>query len=85
MLTTIWAIKETQKTGTTRQSFRDQLATLTDFMGVQGPLTFATGRKILQVQYLSQIVRNETTGELEWVNYQEVNDTFDVDAVAGLK
>ena len=85
LLTTIWAIKETQKTGTTRQSFRDQLATLTDFMGVQGPLTFATGRKILQVQYLSQIVRNETTGELEWVNYQEVNDTFDVDAVAGLK
>ncbi|MGN1398576.1 MAG: ABC transporter substrate-binding protein [Erysipelotrichaceae bacterium] len=85
LLTTIWAIKETQAEGTTRQSFRDQLATLTDFMGVQGPLTFATGRKILQVQYLSQIVRNETTGELEWVNYQEVNDTFDVDAVAGLK
>ncbi|MCR5067207.1 MAG: ABC transporter substrate-binding protein [Erysipelotrichaceae bacterium] len=84
MMTVIWAIKETMKTGTTRQAFRDKLATLTDFPGVQGKLTFATGRKILQIQYLSQIVRGED-GQLKWVNYEDILDTFDVDAVAGLK
>lgn len=85
IMTTIWAIKETLKEGCTRQTFRDKLATLNGFLGVQGELTFAPGRKILQVQYLSQIVRNETTGELEWVNYEDLLKTFDVDAVAGLK
>ncbi len=83
LLTVIWAIQETAKEGTTRQSFRDQLATLNGFMGVQGELTFAAGRKILQVQYLSQIVRN-ASGELEWVNYPEILETFNVDKVAGL-
>ncbi len=85
MLTVIWAIKETMKEGTTRKTFRDQLATLKDFPGVQGALTFATGRKILQIQYLSQIVKNEETGEMEWVNYEDILNEFDVDAVAGLK
>ena len=84
MATVIWAIKETMATGTTRQTFRDKLATLTDFPGVQGKLTFATGRKILQTQYLSQIVRGED-GQLKWVNYEDLLNTFDVDAVAGLK
>ncbi len=84
MMTVIWAIQETMKTGTTRQTFRDKLATLNNFPGVQGALTFATGRKILQIQYLSQIVRGED-GKLKWVNYEDLLDTFDVDAVAGLK
>ena len=81
MLTTIWAIKNG---GTTRQAFRDQLATLKDFPGVQGPISFGPGRRVLQTQYLSQIVRNES-GELKWVNYEDILETFDVDAVAGLK
>ena len=81
MLTVIWAM---QNGGLTRQSFRDQLATLKDFPGVQGAITFATGRRVLQTQYLSQIVRNDA-GELKWVNYEDILDTFDVDAVAGLK
>ena len=72
------------KTGTTRKTFRDQLATLNNFPGVQGALTFAPGRKILQIQYLSQIVRGED-GKLKWINYEDLLNTFDVDAVAGLK
>lgn len=83
MLTVIWAIRETMKTGTTRQTFRDKLATLNEFPGVQGALTFAKGRKILQIQYLSRIERVD--GELKWVNYEDLLNTFDVDAVAGLK
>ena len=82
--TVIWAIKETMAEGTTRKSFRDKLATLNEFPGVQGALTFAPGRKILQIQYLSQIVRDEK-GELKWVNYEDILNTFDVDKVAGLK
>ena len=81
MLTVIWAM---QNGGLTRQTFRDQLATLKDFPGVQGTITFGPGRHVLQTQYLSQIVRNEA-GELKWVNYEDILDTFDVDAVAGLK
>ena len=81
MLTVIWAMKNG---GLTRQSFRDQLATLKDFPGVQGAITFGAGRRVLQTQYLSQIVRNDA-GELKWVNYEDILDTFDVDAVAGLK
>lgn len=84
MLTVIWAIKETMKTGTTRQTFRDKLATLNEFAGVQGALTFAKGRKILQTQYLSQIVKDEN-GALKWINYEDLLKDFDVDAVAGLK
>ena len=81
MLTTIWAIKEG---GVTRQAFRDQLATLKDFPGVQGLISLGAGRRVLQTQYLSQIVRGED-GNLKWVNYEDILDTFDVDAVAGLK
>jgi branched-chain amino acid transport system substrate-binding protein len=82
MLTTIWAI---ENGGTTRVKFRDVLSTLNNFMGVQGVLTFAPGRKILQEQYLSQIVRN-SQGVLEWVNLKDpIEQGFDVDAVAGLK
>lgn len=81
--TVIWAIKETLATGCNRQSFRDKLATLNNFHGVQGELTFAPGRKILQVQYLSQIVKNED-GTLAWVNYEDILNEFNVDKVAGL-
>jgi branched-chain amino acid transport system substrate-binding protein len=82
LLTVIWAI---ENGGTTRETFRDTLSTMHDFMGVQGVLTFAPGRKILQEQYLSRIVRNEK-GELEWVNLLDPQEAgFDVDEVAGLK
>ena len=79
-ITVVWAI---QNGGTTRQAFRDQLATLNEFPGVQGTITFGAGRRVLQTQYLSQIIREN--GELKWVNYEDILDTFDVDAVAGLK
>ena len=84
MLTVIWAIQETMNTkeGTTRQTFRDKLATLNGFMGVQGELTFAEGRKILQIQYLSKIEQNEN-GEWEWVNYEDI--PFDADKACGFK
>ena len=84
MATVIWAIKETMKgpNGTTRQTFRDKLATLHDFPSVQGKLTFAEGRKILQIQYLSQIVKKED-GTLTWVNYEDI--PFDADKECGFK
>ena len=86
LATVIWAIKETMNTesGCTRKTFRDKLATLNGFIGVQGELTFAPGRKILQTQYLSQIVRNKDTGELEWINYEDLLKTFNVDKEAGI-
>ena len=69
-------------TGTTRQSFRDKLATLNNFHSVQGNLTFAEGRKILQIQYLSQIVKKED-GSFAWINYEDI--PFDADKECGFK
>jgi len=85
MLTIIWAMQEVlgAKKDVTRQSFRDKLATLNGLMGVQGELTFAEGRKILQIQYLSKIVKDETTGEWKWVNYEDL--AFDADEACGFK
>ena len=84
MATVIWAIQETMKTstGTTSQSFRDKLATLNNFHSVQGNLTFAEGRKILQIQYLSQIVKKED-GSFAWINYEDI--PFDADKECGFK
>lgn len=67
MMTVIWAI---ENGGTDRESFRDVLATLKNFMGVQGIISFAEGRKVLQEQYLS-VVENG-----EWKN---IDAGFDVD------
>ena len=85
MSTVIWAIKETMKgeKGTTRQTFRDKLATLNGFHSVQGDLTFAEGRKILQIQYLSKIVKDEETGEYKWINFEDI--PFDADKECGFK
>ncbi len=84
MSTVIWAIKETMKgeKGTTRQTFRDKLATLNGFHSVQGNLTFAEGRKILQIQYLSEIVP-DGEGGYKWINYEDI--PFDADKECGFK
>lgn len=70
MLTIIWAI---ENGGTTREAFRDQLATLKDFMGVQGTISFGEGRKVITEQYLS-IVENG-----QWRNVSEEEVGFHVD------
>lgn len=44
LLTVIWAI---ENGGTTREKFRDVLATLKDFMGVQGKISFTDGRRVV--------------------------------------
>lgn len=70
METVIWAI---ENGGTTRQAFRDTLATLNNFPGIQGPITFTTGRRVLQEQFLS-VVKNG-----EWVNIPTEEIGFNVD------
>jgi len=53
MLTVIWAI---ENGGVDRQSFRDTLASLKDFMGVQGTISFDPDtRKVFNEEYLAQV------------------------------
>lgn len=70
MMTVIWAI---ENGGTTREAFRDQLATLQDFMGVQGKISFGEGRKVITEQFMS-IVENG-----QWRNLSEEEVGFHVD------
>ncbi|NLF26954.1 MAG: ABC transporter substrate-binding protein [Clostridiales bacterium] len=70
IMTVVWAI---ENGGTTRESFRDVLATLNNFVGVQGPITFAAGRKVLQEQFLSVVKDGE------WINFSTEEIGFHVD------
>ena len=72
LLTVAWAI---ENGGTERTSFRDTLATLKNFMGVQGTVSFTTGRRVVLEQYLSLVQDGK------WTNID--TGDFDVDKVAG--
>lgn len=53
MLTVIWAI---ENGGVDRLSFRDKLASLSNFMGVQGTISFDPDtRKVFNEEYLAQV------------------------------